>query len=282
VEMNPVLFFTFKINTIGNPNVGSGKLDGDGIPADFFTDKDVRKGFAYSLDYGRYIKDSRRGQGLQATGCIPNVLPGHNPKQPAYGFDAEKAKEHFKKAWGGKVWDKGFVFTLLYNSGNLERETLAQIVKRSVEALNPKFRIDVRPVEWPSFLDQSNSSKLPIFMLGWAADFPDPHNFAFELMHSKGNYPKIQHYASAEADKLIEQAIAETDIAKRKPLYLKLQQLEHEDVPHLVVVDGVRYRTERDWVHGYVHNAIFPDSPYGSYFYDLWKAPASAAGKGTR
>lgn len=274
VEMNPVVFFTFKINPVGNPNIGSGKLDGNGIPPDFFTDIDVRKAFAYSFDYAGYIKDARRGRGKQATGAIPDVLPGHNPKQPTFTFDPAKAAEHFKKAWGGKAWDKGFAFTLLYNSGNLERETLAQILKRRVESLNPKFRIDVRPVEWPAFLDQSNASKLPIFVLGWQADFPDPHNFVFELLHSQGNYPKIQKYANPELDKLIDQAIAETDMAKRKALYHKIQALEFQDVPHMVIVDTVRFRTQRDWVQGYVHSPIFPDSPYGSYFHQLWKGDA--------
>ncbi len=281
VELNPIVYFTFHINTTANPNIGSGKLDGDGIPPDFFSDLDVRKAFAYSVDYAGYIRDVKRGHATQATGCIPITLPGHNPKQAVYTFDSKLAEAHLRKAWGGKAWDKGFRFTILYNEGNQERETISLMLKRNIEKLNPKFQIDVRPVEWPSFLDAYKSSKLPIFMLGWQADFPDPHNFAFTQMHSRGDYPATQHYSNPEADKLVERAIAETDAAKRRQLYFKLQELEHEDVPHLVIDDGTRFRTDRTWVHGYVHNPIFPDSPYGAYFYTMWKGgPSDRKGGG--
>ena len=45
------LQFNYKINTEANPDVGSGRLDGGGIPADFFADVHVRRGFAYAFDY---------------------------------------------------------------------------------------------------------------------------------------------------------------------------------------------------------------------------------------
>ncbi len=280
VQMNPVVYFTFQVNTVANPYVGSGKLDGKGIPNDFFSDVNVRKGFAYAFDYQGYIRDVNRGKGTQATGCIPKSLPGHNPKQKTYRLDLEKAREHFQKAMGGKVWETGFQFTLTFNSGNIPRETLCQILKRNVEALNPRFRIDVRPVEWPKFLDSYRASKLPIFVMGWQADYPDPHNFAFPLMHSQGDYPATQKYKNPEADRLIEAAIRETDLSKRKGLYARLQEIEHEDAPHLVVLDSVAYRAQRDWVQGWSHNPIFPDSPSGSYYYPIYKAPKPKGGAG--
>ncbi len=271
MENDPVVFFTFKVNTVGNSYTGSGKLDGDGIPPDFFADKDVRKGFAYAFDYKDFIGDVLHGKGTQATGSIPASMPGHNPNQRTYHLDLAKAAAHFKKAFGGQVWEKGFHFTIAYNSGNMPRETVCQIIKRNIEGLNPKFKIDVRSVEWPTFLDAQKDSKLPIFVLGWNADYPDPHNFAFPLLHSKGDYPPYQHFKDPEMDRIIEQANVETNAAKRKQLYYKLQALEYEEVPHLNLVDELRYRTQRDWVKGWVNNPVFPDAPYGSYFYTLYK-----------
>ncbi len=271
VEMNPVVFFTYNINSLGNSFLGSGRLDGNGIPADFFTDKDVRKAFAYAFDYSGFINDVMRGKGTQATGAIPKSLPGHNPKGKKYSLDKKKAEEHFKKAYGGKLWETGFKFTMAFNTGNLPRQTVCQILKRNIEGINPKFKIDVRAVEWPTFLDNYKSSKLPIFVMGWNADYPDPHNFAFPLLHSKGDYPTTQKFKNPEFDRLVEEANAETNIAKRKAIYAKLQELAHEEVPQLYIIDAVRYRTQREWVKGWFHNPIFPDSPYGSYFYPISK-----------
>jgi peptide/nickel transport system substrate-binding protein len=271
MEMNPVVFFTYKINATGNSFLGSGRLDGNGIPADFFSDKDVRKAFAWAFDYKGFINDVMRGKGTQATGAIPRSLPGHNPKGKVYGLDLKKAEAHFKKAYGGKLWDTGFKFTMAFNSGNLPRQTVCQILKRNIESINPKFKIDVRAVEWPTFLDSYKSSKLPIFVMGWNADYPDAHNFAFPLLHSKGDYPVTQKFRDPAFDKLIEDANAETNPARRKTLYAKLMDLAHEETPQLYIVDTVRYRTQRDWIKGWYHNPVFPDSPYGSYFYPISK-----------
>lgn len=271
MDMNPIIFFTFKLNTVGNPHIGSGKLDGAGIPADFFSDVDLRKAFAYAFDYEGFIKDVFRGKGTQATGCIPKTLAGHNPAQKMYTMDLKKAEEHFRRARGGKVWEQGFRFTMAYNSGNATRQTASMILKNNVEKVNPKFQIDVRPMEWPTFLDSYKGSKLPVFLIGWNADFPDPHTFVHPILHSRGDYPFVQRFKDERLDDLIDAALHETNPAKRKELYAKAQAIEHELAPHLVLLDTVRYRTQRDWVEGWYHNPIFPDSPYGSYFYPIWK-----------
>ncbi|MDA2933107.1 ABC transporter substrate-binding protein [Acidobacteria bacterium AH-259-D05] len=274
IEMNPVAFFTFHVNPAGNPNIGSGKLDGEGIPPDFFSDTDVRKGFAYAMDYEAFIRDVRHGKGTQATGCIPKTLPGHDPNAPQYSHDLKKAEEHFKKAWGGKVWEKGFQFTLIYNEGNTSRQTLCQILKVNVEKLNPKFKIDIRGLQWSTFLDSTEKKMLPMFILGWVADFPDAHNFVFPFLHSQGNYPHQQGYRNPEIDRLIEKAISETDMKVRKALYSQILALAHQDVPHLVVLDTVELRAQRSWVKGWYHNPVIPESAWAGDFYPIYKEVA--------
>lgn len=271
IEMNPVVFFTFDINPVANAYIGSAKLDGNGVSPDFFTDKDVRKAFAYAFDYKGFISDVLRGKGTQATGVIPKSLPGHDPKGRVHALDLKKAEAHFRKAWGGKLWDTGFKFTMSFNTGNIPRQTICQILKRNVESLNPKFKIDVRAVEWPTFLDATNKHHLPVFVMGWNADYPDAHNFAFPMLHSRGDFPERQRYRNPELDRLVDAGNAETDPAKRKEIYRKLQELAFEEVPNFVIADQVRYRTQRDWVKGWYHNPIISDSPYGSYYYPISK-----------
>ncbi|MCH6570473.1 MAG: ABC transporter substrate-binding protein [Acidobacteria bacterium] len=271
IIMSPVVFFTFHINPVGNPHIGSGKLDGKGVPPDFFSDVDVRKGFAYALDYEAFIQDVYQGKGTQATGSIPKTLPGHDPNAPHYNHDLKRAEEHFKQAWGGQVWEKGFHFTLTYNEGNTTRQTLCQILKVNVERLNPRFKIDLRPVQWSTYLSASQKKMLPMFTLGWAADFPDAHNFVFPMLHSRGNYPAQQGYKNPEIDRLIEQAIAETDLEIRKELYSEILALAYQDAPHLVVLDTVDLRVQRKWVKGWYHNPVLPDSAGGGDFYPIYK-----------
>jgi peptide/nickel transport system substrate-binding protein len=271
IEMSPVIFFTYQINPTANAYIGSGKFDGNGIPPVFFSDKDVRKAFAYAFDYNGFISDVLRGKGTQARGVIPKSLPGYAAAQETYSLNLKKSEDYFKKAHGGKLWEKGFRFTLAYNSGNVERQSVCQIIKRNIENLNPKFKVELRAIEWPSFLDAQKASKLPLFVLGWVADYPDAHSFTFPMLHSKGEFTQFQHFKDATMDYLIEEGEKETRLAKRKALYARLQALAYEEVPHLLIADKAVFRTQREWVKGYTHNPIFPDAPYSAYYYPMYK-----------
>lgn len=272
IDMSPAVFFVFKIKTKGNPYVGSGRLDGKGIPGNFFTDLDLRKAFAHAFDYEGFIRDVNRGKGSRATSFIPKGLFGHNPEQEVYPYDLEKAEAYFKKAWGGKVWKKGFRFTIAYNQGNQQRQVMATMIKRAVETLNPKFEINTQVLQWSTYLDNSKNSKLPMFILGWAPDYPDPHNFAFPYMHSRGNYPRLQGYKNPRADELVTKAMTEIDPAKREAMYHELQQIAYEDLPTIYILNTVRFRTQRTWVKGFQYNPIYPDSPYNCPLYFLSKS----------
>ncbi|MBI4424610.1 MAG: ABC transporter substrate-binding protein [Elusimicrobia bacterium] len=254
---DPALFFTLKINPEANPDIGSGKLDGEGIPPDFFADKDLRKGFAYSFDYEAILRDTFKGTARRPKGPVPPGLPGHDPKGKHYVLDARKAVEHLKKAWGGKVWERGFRFTMTYNTGGEARQTACEILKRGVESLNPKFRVDLRGVDWPSFLDKAQGQKMPLFARGWTADYPDAHNFVFPFYHSQGRYPSAQRYRNPELDALIERAARVVDPKAREQLYWKIQALGFDEAPHILAVHPAGVYAMRSWVRGFYDNAVF-------------------------
>jgi peptide/nickel transport system substrate-binding protein len=272
LDVSSALFFAFKINPVANQNLGSGRLDGEGIPPDFFSDKDVRKAFAYSIDREAYVKDIQRGKGRASHSFIPSKLLGYRKNGSPYRFDPKKAEEHFKKAWGGKAWEKGFKVSIVYNAGSAPAQVICQMIKRNVEAINPKFKVDVRVLQWSSFLEQKQQGKLPLFTGAWAADYPDPHNFAFPILHSAGYFPTGQRYSNPKVDALIDRAVRELDDAKRAKLYAELHALWDEEVPSFVIAEGYRYRAQRTWVKGFVFRPTFPDMPYGSYYYDLSKS----------
>ncbi len=253
---DPCFFFTFKINTAGNPDVGSGRLDGDGIPGDFFSDKDVRKGLAYAFDYDALLRDTFKGTAIRARGAVPPGLLGYDVDQPFYKFDMKQAERHFRKAWGGKVWDKGFRFTLTYNVGGEVRESACQILKKNVEKLNPKFRVDLRGLDWAAFLDKGQKRMLPLFSRGWTADYPDAHNFVQPFYHSAGRYPSAQGYADPKLDALIDASVREVDPKKRAALYRQVLRIAHEEVPTIVTAHPTGVAVMRDWVRGFYDNPV--------------------------
>ena len=267
LEIHNVFVPTFKINPQANPYIGSGKLDGQGIPPDFFADVNVRQGFAQSFDYDAYIRDGYRGKGARARGPIPKGVFGHNPNQPLWEFSPEKAAAAFKKAFGGRLWDKGFTMTVVYMEGRADRQLACQIMKKNVEALNPKFKVDVRGLQWSTMLDAFSASKLPLINGRWVLDFPDAHNAVFAFLNSEGYYAKAQGYSNPKADALIEAARGELDLKKRRAQYRELQKIAHDDVPQIYTLDTYNVEVLRSWVKGWYYNPIVL---YG-YLYPVYK-----------
>ncbi len=267
LRTDPAIFFTLNINMQANPDVGSGQLDGQGIPSDFFSDKDIRKGFSYSFDYEAFLRESMEGRATMAIGPAPEGLVKYNSSFKRYHFDLEKAKEHFQKAWGGKVWEKGFKFTITYNTSGEMRQIASEILKRNVESLNPKFQIELRGVTWPAFLEKTAKRQMPMWARGWVADYADAHNFYFPFVHSQGRYALSQGYRNEQADELIEKAVAETNFTKRNALYQKVHNLMHEDAMQIYTVHPTGLWAMRSRVKGFADNPVY----MGIYFYPMFK-----------
>lgn len=261
-------FFCQKINPTGNPNIGSGKLDGNGIPSEFFSDINVRKAFLHAFDRETYKKDVFNGLVIMPTS--PNVegLAFHKDV-PVYEFDLEKSKEYMKKAWGGKVWEKGFKMIITHNTGNEMREAAALILAENIMSLNPKFRIEVRNVEWKDYLVKYRQFMYPVFLIGWGADYADPHNFMYTFMHSRGVYGRYMAYRNEEVDRLCEAGIEIIDPKERKKIYHRLQDLWYTEAIAVPLYQQIVVRAYRDWVKGYMPNAMLTDA--SEMLMDIWK-----------
>jgi peptide/nickel transport system substrate-binding protein len=248
--------FNMAIISTDNPAIGSGKLDGKGIPPDFFSDKNVRLAFTYAFDFDTYNEQIIQGNGIPAATPICAGLPYFNAALKAYPFDLKKAEDYFRKAWGGKVWQNGFEFDMLFNTGNEVREQTLKMLAENVMSLNPKFKINVRGVEWATYLDLQRQRQMPVYYIGWGADYPDPHNFVYPYQHSQGLFASRCGYNNPEADQLIEQGALETDPAKRREIYFRLQDIWLEDVIGIMLHQPVNKEFYKDWVQGYVFHPM--------------------------
>ena len=251
--------FCRKVNPRGNPNIGSGRLDGDGIPPDFFEDINVRKAFLHAFDRQTYKADVFNNLVILPTSPDIEGLPFHKDV-PVYEFDLNKSKEYLQKAWRGEVWQKGFKMVIAHNTGNEMREAAALMLAENLMSLNAKFKIEVRNVEWKDYLVQYRNFLYPIFITGWVADYADPHNFMYSFMHSRGVYGRFLAYKNEEVDRLCEAGIATVDPVQRDRIYTRLQYLWYQDAVGIPLYQQINVRAYRDYVHGYVPNAMLTDA----------------------
>ncbi len=232
--------------------------------SDFFADINVRKAFCYAFPYQQFITDELDDHALKPKGPVPAGMLGYNEYGPEYDFDLEQAEYYFKEAG---VWDTGFTLTVYYNSGNTARENGLLMLENNIESLNAEFDLVVQGLEWPDYLDKFIQSEMPLFFLGWAPDYADPHDYVQPFLHSSGHFPYYLSYQNDELDQLIMDAARETDDATRIQLYADIIDLEHEEAIYIWTHQGITFHVERDWVDGWYSNPMYG----GTYYYSLSK-----------
>jgi peptide/nickel transport system substrate-binding protein len=249
--------------------LGSGKLDGKGIPANFFSDLSVRQAFAYSFDAKVIIDKIFLGKGEIRTMAMPSTYLGYDKTIPTYTYNPERATSAFKRAFGGQVWSNGFVVNIYYNTGNTRRQTIAELFKANVERLNPKFKINVVGIAFSELLGKADEGKLSSLVGSWAADYPDTDNFLRAFYHSEdGAFKGRLSYKDPEMNKLIDQAKSTPTVPARVTLYKAIGRRAFEQVPGVLMPAAVGFLTYRDNLKGLEENY----SPLASgSFATLWK-----------
>lgn len=313
LSLSPAIFYNFHIPNstyVGNdsPYDGNELFSEGGTPWNFFQDANVRKGFAYAFNYAQYITDVFLGEATQpASPMIEGVgfdtLYATKNDAIKYTYNLVQAENALKLAWAGRVaddaatvglWDTGFTMTITYNSGNTARETAGNLIKSALEGMNAKFHVSIAEVAWPDYIDDLVNwpvykTVMPFFLLGWLADYPDPHNFFFPFYHTQGDFTFFQSWDEvapddftintstgvetagsdgiADNDQRIEYALVAPTYSAREAAYSNLMDTFVDDLPTIPLIQGLGRHYERTWVQGWYSNPIYP----GNYYYHLWK-----------
>jgi len=253
--------------------IGSGNLDGSGVPPDFFADVHIRKAFAACFDYDTYIRDVMKGEAYQRNGPIIRGMTGFDEKDPPMPvFDLAKCEEEFKLADVDKdgipagededdVWNTGFYMMLAYNTGNDVRRVSAEILKANIEAVNENFKIDVLALPWPAYLKQQRAGYLPFYRIGWLEDYHHPHNWVQPYLSKAGAYGYslgLPEDLQTQFDAMIAEAKSITDPAKQHEAYKAIQRLATENQTSLWGVQPIGRHYEQLWVKNYFYNPTFP------------------------
>lgn len=260
--------------------IGSGQLDGNGIPTDFFADVHIRKAFNYSFDWDTYIGDVLQGEGVQSFQLPLAGMPGYDLNAPHYTLDLDKATEEFKLADldhdgiaagddpEGDVWTTGFRLQMLYNQGNTTRQAIAEILASNLATVNELFNVEILGLPWPAYLAAQRGGTIPVMTAGWQEDIHDPHNWY--QPYTTGSYGGRQNMPDemkAQFKELLDKGVGETDPAKRDVIYKQLNQMYFDNAPGNILTSGISHGYEQKWVEGRVYNPIMS----GDYYYPITK-----------
>jgi peptide/nickel transport system substrate-binding protein len=233
--------------------------DSDTIPPDFFWDPRVRQAFNYAFDYDAMVNAGLEGFGAAATYLPPDVL-GYDPDAPKYGQDLARAEELFRETgW----WDEGFELSILVEENNPTFTPIGLILKDSLEAMNPNFRVNVLQVAETQF-DEAHA-QTPFPYAAWiknADPFVDPHQFMDTYFHPDGEWGQRLGYRDGyqnadEIADLIDRAALETDISAREEMYHELLRLIYEDPMWIWAADERNVQIYQCWVQDFTYNPLW-------------------------
>ena len=211
------------------PSLNVGYL-GFNVEKEPFNNPKVRQALSHAVNKEALIKNFYEGTAEPAKNPMPSTLQGYNDEIKDYEFDLKKAKKllaeaGYKDGFKVDLWAMPVPRPYMPNGQKVAEALQADFEKIGVKA-------NIVTMEWATYLEKVQAGESALFMLGWTGDNGDADNFLYTLLDKdsigSNNYSR---YANEEVHKLLLEAQAETDEAKRAELYKKAQAIIHEDAP---------------------------------------------------
>ena len=188
----------------------------------------VRQAVSYAVNTDAIVRDITKRGSIPAKGILPPGIAGYDPHFKGYGYDPQKARKLLREA--GYPNGRGIPPIEVWTVSKAEsvQQELQEYQRYLAEIgiqLVPKVAKN-----WKEFVKFINERKAPMYYAAWYADFPDPDNFLYVLLHSKSKTNRMG-YHNPEVDELLEQARRETSYMKRVDIYRKVQNLAMMEAP---------------------------------------------------
>lgn len=264
------VFFNFALPK-DSPYLGSGQLDGQGVPLDFFADAHVRRAFNACFDRKAFITGTLAGNGTLPLAITLPDQPGY-AGTPASGFDLAKCAEEFKAAEfktqdEQSLWDVGFTLPLPYRDGDAVQQAVVENLAANAAKVNARFVMTPVAVSTVDWLRELRVGAVPLAALGWQEDLDDPHNwyrpYLLDTYMTQFNLPA--DLAAKYRDE-IDQGAAEIDPGARAATYAALNTALFEDAAVILLPYATNRRYEplylQGWLNGLSMNPLVPDPGY--------------------
>lgn len=208
-------------------------------------DKRVRQAIAQGIDKKAIFEQLQKSRGTLAHGPVPPGIKGYRPDIKPREFDPEKAKALLAEAG---VKD----LTLsLWERTEAQNDEICAAVKSDLEKSG--IHVNIIRRDLAAFREAVYNGEPDMYFYSWWLDYPDIENALEPPFHSK-NIPRNGNgcrYSNPEYDKLIDQAEAEPDAAKRIAMFQKAEDMLIEDCPWVPLYHRKSYTAVQPWVKNF-------------------------------
>jgi peptide/nickel transport system substrate-binding protein len=219
-----------------------------------FADVRVRRAINHAINKQEIVEYLYKGTAVAAKNPIPPSMWGYNDAIQDYEYNPEKARQLLQEAG----YPNGFETTLyampVSRPYMFDPPKIAEAIQADLEAVGIKAKIYT--VEWGTYLQETEAGKHPMCLLGWIGDNGDPDNFLYVLLDKDnaivGSAGNVAFYRNDELHDILIKAQRTYDQEERTRLYLKAQEIIHDDAPWVPLAHAKLQMVFKKNVKGFV------------------------------
>ncbi|WP_407184510.1 ABC transporter substrate-binding protein [Bradyrhizobium centrosematis] len=186
----------------------------------------VRQALSLSIDREAINQVVFNGEFTAGNQWVSPTHPYYQKAFPIPGRDIAKAKALLKEAGVSLPVTVDYMVPK-----GTEYEAVAQVVQSM--AAEAGFDIKIRAVEFATTFKQAQAGEFQVFQINWSGRI-DPDGNSYIFMRSKA--PQNDGgYSNPEADKLLEEGRATSNVDERKAIYAKLTKVLLDDLPIIYI-----------------------------------------------
>jgi peptide/nickel transport system substrate-binding protein len=212
----------------------------------------VRQAINHAVDVRTILDKLLGGRGRLAAGVIPPTLEGADTARAPYTYDPALAKKLLADAG----YTKGLYIDLW-----IPQDPAFARVAESIQSYLAVVGIHAKLIQRESAAarEAARKGQADLFVKDWYADYPDAENFLYPLLHgaNRGVGGNVSFYENPAYDRIVSQARAEQDSARRATLYREADSLSFVDAPMIYLWFYNELYAVQPWVKGFVAPTIF-------------------------
>jgi peptide/nickel transport system substrate-binding protein len=216
-------------------------------------DVHARRALQYATDRQTLVDVVLFGAGEPATSFMPKGALYWNDTLEPYPYDLAKAQEELAQS----ATPDGFAIEMTTLAGYVNDETTATALKDMWSQIG--VDVTIAPAETSVFNEKFTNSDFQSMTVYWTNDIIDPDELVGFAVLPEGADAFRTGWDNAEAQQLARDGAAESDPAKRKEIYFRIQEIYNEESPMLPLF----YKPYLNVTTTRVHNFLHP--PTGQY-----------------
>lgn len=214
--------------------------------------KQIRQALNYGFDRKLLLQTLRNNVGQAAnSGFSPRGLPSFNAEAvKGFSYNPELASKLLAEA--GFAGGQGLPSITLFC--NQEYLDVCTFISRQWEDLGIKTTLEL--IETALLREKMRQGQAPFFRASWIADYPDAESFLTCFYGKNTAPPNYTHFQNKAFDHCYEQALQETDDAKRYAYYQEMEKILVEECPVIFLFYDETAQFAHHRVQGLPRNAM--------------------------